>query len=295
TNAAQPTDVAPAPEPASASDSFMAAGGNTMTVAAPAEETPAEDTPAEETPAEDTPAEDTPAEDTPAEDTPAEDTIERLAATLDQAPLVEVVGESAPSVVEPARVTPEPVWTPVAVEPAPASFEPIAIAPVPASYEPGFTRVQAPAPAVEPEPPVEPWWPTAQPDPMATATSVELVPPVTAPPELAAPLEATQSAPVENGGDDQGTLGSELGAYELVVGPFAKFSSVNDFLRAVRKLNGVLDVRTRRFQRGMLQVRVEYENQVPLTRRLREVEAIPMTIKSASGNQIEVVVAAQAS
>ncbi|MBI3980284.1 MAG: hypothetical protein HY331_19080 [Chloroflexi bacterium] len=81
--------------------------------------------------------------------------------------------------------------------------------------------------------------------------------------------------------------GAIVGGIELVVGPFSRFSQLGDFLRALRALPGVESVMTRQFHRGILRLRVRYDNPIALATRLLDLSAFAPRIVSAGAARIE--------
>lgn len=74
-----------------------------------------------------------------------------------------------------------------------------------------------------------------------------------------------------------------FGGMDVVVGPFARFSRLAEFIRALRALSGVRSVEARQFFNGTVQLRVRYDGMVPLATRLAELrEFAPSAISATS-------------
>jgi len=81
----------------------------------------------------------------------------------------------------------------------------------------------------------------------------------------------------------------------LVAYPFRSFVALNEFQDAVRALRGVTGVKVRRFYRGTLHLGVDYEDVIPFTQRLREVnESFEWSLVSESSQEIEIQLAESA-
>ncbi|MDP2726928.1 MAG: hypothetical protein Q8P59_05250, partial [Dehalococcoidia bacterium] len=78
------------------------------------------------------------------------------------------------------------------------------------------------------------------------------------------------SAIVEDRAAETTEAGSEEGEVQLIVSPFSSFGAVNRFTSALRSVPGVSSATIRRFQKGRLQVSVDYAGVVPLGHRLEE-------------------------
>lgn len=106
--------------------------------------------------------------------------------------------------------------------------------------------------------------------------------------------EATERAGIEllEAEDDPAAVAGDAHTYELIVRPFRQFTAVQKFLTAIGQVPGVQGVRIRRLHQGVLLARVEYEGAVPLHHRLATLEELPLRITGASGNTIELAVAA---
>ena len=82
---------------------------------------------------------------------------------------------------------------------------------------------------------------------------------------------------------------SDETAFQVSAYPFSSFATVTGFLEALGAIDGVKDVRTRRFHSGRLDVVVEYHGQVPLEERLQELPAFQLTILAQGQGAIQVV------
>lgn len=81
----------------------------------------------------------------------------------------------------------------------------------------------------------------------------------------------------------------------LVVYPFRSFVVLNEFQDAVRELRGVTGVKVRRFYRGTLHLGIDYEDVLPFTQRLREInQAFDWSLVSESSQEIEIQLAERA-
>ena len=110
---------------------------------------------------------------------------------------------------------------------------------------------------------------------------------------------AVALAPLTIGAKSGGTLvldreieapaASDETAFQVSAYPFSSFATVTGFLEALGAIDGVKDVRTRRFHSGRLDVVVEYHGQVPLEERLQELPAFQLTILAQGQGAIQVV------
>lgn len=80
----------------------------------------------------------------------------------------------------------------------------------------------------------------------------------------------------------------------LVVYPFHSFVALNHFQDAVRDLHGVIDAKVRRFYKGTLHLAVDYEDVLPLTERLDDLEGFSWQAVSESSNEIELMLLEEA-
>ncbi|MFA7249266.1 MAG: hypothetical protein WC273_06475 [Dehalococcoidia bacterium] len=75
----------------------------------------------------------------------------------------------------------------------------------------------------------------------------------------------------------------------LVVYPFRSFEKVNEFQDQLATLEGVINLKVGRFYRGALQLKVDYEGIIPLTRRLRELKDFtPVAMNQPDDQTIEI-------
>ncbi len=127
-------------------------------------------------------------------------------------------------------------------------------------------------------------------------------PPATAPPPAAAPFEpppivAAQAQVATDAITPAARPGGAAPLREhvtLVVYPFHSFVALNHFQDAVRNLHGVIDAKVRRFYRGTLHLAVDYENVIPLTERLDDLERFSWQTVSESSNEIELMLLEEA-
>lgn len=82
------------------------------------------------------------------------------------------------------------------------------------------------------------------------------------------------------------------GSYEISAGPFAKFATMNALFEKLQAIDGVREVRMGRFQRGILDVGVDYDGTVPLTDRLTTLEGLPLSVTSVDGKRIQLTLTA---
>lgn len=194
------------------------------------------------------------------------------------------VSEPAPAVAPaPAALTPE---VPIAPPREAAPMLPVAAAveaelmPAPPPIVAVTPTIPAPEPAVEWVPPPEPVEPEAAPEtpvPVAEAPAPPIALPVPGWTHEAAPLppaRIAEGAPREMVRADARPGGAAplREHLVLVVYPFRSFERVNEFQDQLSALEGVISLKVGRFYRGALQLKVEYEGIIPLTRRLRELK-----------------------
>ena len=148
-------------------------------------------------------------------------------------------------------------------------------APSPAPVEPAVASVISPAPPTEAVVPVAaPSTPPAAPEVSRPAAREEM-------PELI-------SADARPGGAV--TMREHI---TLVAYPFRSFVALNEFQDAVRALRGVVNVKVRRFYRGTLHLGVEYEDVLPLTERMHDLEGFAWRLVSSSQQEIELMLEEQ--
>ena len=130
----------------------------------------------------------------------------------------------------------------------------------------------------------------------------EPAPPATAPPAPAAPSEpqpivAAQAQVSSEAIAPEARPGGAAPLREhvtLVVYPFHSFVALNHFQDAVRDLHGIIDAKVRRFYRGTLHMAVDYEDVIPLSERLDDLEAFSWQTVSESSNEIELMLLEEA-
>jgi len=151
---------------------------------------------------------------------------------------------------------------------------------------------QAPvAPILAPAQP--PAAPTAV-EPAVASTAAPVSPPPAAP-EVSRPAVAAReetpdliSADARPGGAV--TMREHI---TLVAYPFRSFVALNEFQDAIRALRGVVNVKVRRFYRGTLHLGVEYEDVLPLTERMHDLEGFAWRLVSSSQQEIELMLEEQ--
>jgi len=159
----------------------------------------------------------------------------------------------------------------------------------------------AAAPVMPPPPPAPPA-PVAQPVVASVAPSAPPAP--TAPvapapqapaPEVSRPAVATREAPPELISADARPGGAVTMREHitLVAYPFRSFVALNEFQDAIRALRGVVNVKVRRFYRGTLHLGVEYEDVLPLTERMHDLEGFAWRLVSSSQQEIELMLEEQ--
>jgi hypothetical protein len=77
------------------------------------------------------------------------------------------------------------------------------------------------------------------------------------------------------------------GGVDLIAGPFARFSELAAFTRAVRTLQGITSLDTREFLKGTVHLRLRYEDPIQLSVRLTELTEFRPSIIQASASRIE--------
>ena len=197
-----------------------------------------------------------------------------------------------------------------------------AVAAEPAALSVDATARSISAPAEEPGPEEEadllparqryrifrrPDEPAVAPPPEAPATERarrfgEPAPPAAAPPAPAAPSEpqpivAAQAQVASETIAPEARPGGAAPLREhvtLVVYPFHSFVALNHFQDAVRDLHGIMDAKVRRFYRGTLHLAVDYEDVIPLTERLDDLEGFSWQTVSESSSEIELMLREEA-
>jgi hypothetical protein len=75
----------------------------------------------------------------------------------------------------------------------------------------------------------------------------------------------------------------------VVAHPFRSFVALNEFQDALRALRGVVNMKVRRFYRGTLHLGLEYEDVLPLSERLRDIEGFNWRLVSSEPLEIELM------
>ena len=218
----------------------------------------------------------------------AEPTPEPVVADLEPEPAVEddepirhslfTTATSAPVVEEPVR--------PVAAERFAAAIETPASTPEPVVIEATQVQPAAIAPAIELAPEVIEVI-EAQPELVIEQPAAIVETPIAVSPVREQPSEML-TADARPGGAV--TMREHI---TLVAYPFRSFVALNEFQDALRGLRGVANVKVRRFYRGTLHLGVEYEDMLPLTERLRDLEGFAWRLVSSSEQEIELMLEEQ--
>lgn len=132
------------------------------------------------------------------------------------------------------------------------------------------------------------------PEPAAAPAQPAAAPPAPEPAAAPEPVPATPAAaeaPRETVGVGQRPGGAAplREHITLVVYPFHSFVALNEFQEAVKALRGIIDARVRRFYKGTLDLAVDYEDVIPLSERLADLEAFPLDVVSESTLEIEIM------
>ena len=147
-------------------------------------------------------------------------------------------------------------------------------------------------PAAAPPPPPAPVAPAASAAP--AAPSAPPPPPVAAPAVSQPAARQQEPAPELISADARpGGAVTMREHITLVVYPFRSFVALNEFQDAIRALRGVVNVKVRRFYRGTLHLGVEYEDVLPLTERMRDLEGFAWRLVSSSPQEIELMLEEQ--
>jgi hypothetical protein len=77
------------------------------------------------------------------------------------------------------------------------------------------------------------------------------------------------------------------GGVDLIAGPFARFSELAAFTRAVRGLQGITSLDTREFLKGTVHLRLRYEDPIQLSVRLTELTEFRPSIIQAAPSRVE--------
>jgi hypothetical protein len=121
--------------------------------------------------------------------------------------------------------------------------------------------------------------PSVQPEPVVAE------PPMAAPVAHAAPVvEAAETRPVES------VIKQVAAGTEVIAGPFAHFKQLAEFVKALRALEGVHDVVTRQFVRGMVHLRIRHSHGVAFADRLLELSEFAPEIVSSTQERVELKV-----
>lgn len=155
-----------------------------------------------------------------------------------------------------------------------------------------------PVPVVAPPMPVEPAVASA-PSFAAPAAPVPVVTPpsvaVGVAPEVSRPAAVTREEPPDLISADARPGGAVTMREHitLVAYPFRSFVALNEFQDAIRALRGVANVKVRRFYRGTLHLGVEYEDVLPLTERMHDLEGFAWRLVSSSQQEMELMLEEQ--
>ena len=76
----------------------------------------------------------------------------------------------------------------------------------------------------------------------------------------------------------------------LTAAPFRNFTTLSAFHRAVQQLPGVVDVKARGFDKGVLHLAIEYSNPTPLAGQLTQLSQFNLRLVSIAEDKIEIVV-----
>jgi hypothetical protein len=88
-------------------------------------------------------------------------------------------------------------------------------------------------------------------------------------------------------GDEPPSLASIDGGVDLIAGPFARFSELAAFTRAVRGLQGITSLDTREFLKGTVHLRLRYEDPIQLSVRLTELSEFRPFITQVTPSRVE--------
>jgi hypothetical protein len=77
------------------------------------------------------------------------------------------------------------------------------------------------------------------------------------------------------------------GGVDLIAGPFARFSELAAFTRAVRGLPGITSLDTREFLKGTVHLRLRYEDPIQLSVRVTELVEFRPSIIQATPSRVE--------
>ena len=146
--------------------------------------------------------------------------------------------------------------------------------------------------AVEPAPPAPP----VEPAVAASAPAAPAAPIATSAPVREVSAPAARQEPVTELLSADSRPGGAVAMREhitLVAYPFRSFVALNEFQDAIRALRGVVNVKVRRFYRGTLHLGVEYEDVLPLTERMHDLEGFTWRLVSSSQQEIELMLEEQ--
>ena len=91
----------------------------------------------------------------------------------------------------------------------------------------------------------------------------------------------------------EGSSGIEppMGSYDLVVGPFTRFTALVGFTNRLRTLPGIESVATRYFAKSMAHLRVRYDDPIELSTRIAEMTEFTPRVKRVSAGRFDVQIA----
>jgi len=149
----------------------------------------------------------------------------------------------------------------------------------------------APIAAAQPAITAMPTAAAVEPSITAMPTAAELEPSTSAVPSLAEVEPAAgEVEPLVGPAMPAGAGEMPPGSYELVAGRFTHFSDLGAFSETLQALPGVRSMSTQQFVRGMVSLRVHYDNPIPLLTRLRELQQFRPDVREIGPSQIEMVI-----
>jgi hypothetical protein len=78
-------------------------------------------------------------------------------------------------------------------------------------------------------------------------------------------------------------------AYDVAVGRFTRFSELAAFTETLQGLPGIQSIVTRQFLRGIVSLRLQYTDQIPLSTRLSDMNQFKPVVRALGQNRLEMI------
>lgn len=142
-----------------------------------------------------------------------------------------------------------------------------------------FTDI-TPAPEFQPPPPARL---------VSAAPPVEAPPPPAAKAEVPPPAPASVEAPApEPAKAEESPIRAVARGTDLVAGTFDRFQELAEFVKALRAIDGIQDVATRQFVRGIVHLRVRHSRASQLADLLPRLASFAFEVVSAAPDRVEI-------